>query len=252
MSPAIVAELMPVVQLDCSLQESMFALLEANFVNVSWVRFIRDLLAKQMVILLREPKTGKLLGFSTQVVLKSASGARVVFSGDTIVVPEAWGSLELPRAWGRWMLSLQREDPKADLYWLLISKGHRTYRLLSDFFSDYAPGSQRGFTERESLLLEEIGGKLFQGMLGKNSRGHLVVRAQADSQALRPHLRRLRPAKTMNPRIAWFLEANPNYEFGEELVCLTRFSLHNSTPFYRGLLGAPRSASIAEGELTPR
>ena len=101
---------------------------------------LADLQAKQWVILLYDDN--RLCGFSTQVVFDFPHEhrlTRILFSGDTIIDKHYWGSLALPVAWGRLMLLLQSSRPDTDLFWLLTSKGYKTYRFLPVFFHEFYP-----------------------------------------------------------------------------------------------------------------
>ena len=86
----------------------MRQLMQAHYEGVSEEQFLADLQAKQWVILLYDKR--RLCGFSTQVVFDFRHEnrlTRILFSGDTIIDKSHWGSLALPVAWGRLMLSLQ-------------------------------------------------------------------------------------------------------------------------------------------------
>src|SRR4029079_15523392 len=97
---------------------------------------------KEHVIVLRDSGDGSLKGYSTLYVFDaSVDGRRVkaVFSGDTIVDDMYWGQSTLQRAFFRYVLALKVRNPTVPLYWFLISKGFRTYLLLSRNFPEYWP-----------------------------------------------------------------------------------------------------------------
>ena len=105
-----VSELHP----ECFVQ--MQQLMRAHYDGVSESQFLADLLAKQWVILLRD--SGHLCGFSTQVLFDyplAGRDVKILFSGDTIIEKDHWGSLALPVAWGRLMLSLCAAHPASEL-----------------------------------------------------------------------------------------------------------------------------------------
>ena len=105
----------------------MQQLMRGHYDGVSESQFRANLLAKQWVILLRDH--GQLCGFSTQVLFDyplTGRDVKILFSGDTMIEKKHWGSLALPVAWGRLMLSLCAAHPDAELYWLLTSKGYKT------------------------------------------------------------------------------------------------------------------------------
>jgi hypothetical protein len=65
-------------------RDEMFALMDDHYVNVRRSLFEADLAEKRWVILINDPATGRLCGFSTQTVLAAEVGGRPVkalFSG---------------------------------------------------------------------------------------------------------------------------------------------------------------------------
>ena len=116
----------------------MCRLMQAHYEGVTEQQFAADLNAKQWAILLRDQ--GRLCGFSTQVLFDhvfDGGAVKVLFSGDTVIDKSHWGSMALPVAWGRLMLSLLATHPGMELYWLLTSKGYKTYRFLPVFFQEF-------------------------------------------------------------------------------------------------------------------
>ena len=64
-----------------------------------------------------------------------------LFSGDTIVARECWNEQALTQIWGRLALALMDRYPPGTLYWFLISKGYKTYLLLTNNFPTAFPSS---------------------------------------------------------------------------------------------------------------
>ena len=93
---------------------------------------------------------------------------RLLFSGDTVIEERHRNSLSLPVAWGKMMLGILSEQPTAPLYWLLISKGYKTYRYLPVFFHDYFPRPGRRLSRFEREVLEAFTGGLFNGTLDRD------------------------------------------------------------------------------------
>jgi hypothetical protein len=122
-------------------RNEMFALFAAYYDAVLRTTFEEDLSSKDFVILLRGADR-KLLGFSTLSVHEMDKGAkpvRYIFSGDTVMDSDYWGPGHLLRSWFHIAGSIKAQQPGKALYWLLLAKGHRTYRILADFFHHYAP-----------------------------------------------------------------------------------------------------------------
>jgi hypothetical protein len=114
------------------------------------------------------------------------------------------------------------------LYWLLTSKGYKTYRYLSVFFRDYFPQPNRVIATRERQVLDAFAGHLFNGRL---DREFWIVRAASNGQRLRAGVADISDAKLKNPDVAYFDKMNSGHAKGDELVCLARFSDDNLTPF---------------------
>src|SRR6185295_8869042 len=98
-SPTIQFRLVPRAELSHANKAEMFALLYQHFNGVTPEQFARDLAEKNLALLLR--REDRLVGFSTQLAYTTTFEGRpvnVLYSGDTIVSPEAWGTTALPRA----------------------------------------------------------------------------------------------------------------------------------------------------------
>jgi hypothetical protein len=78
----------------------MVRLLDAHFEGVTRDVFERDLAGKDWALLIEED--GRLRGFSTLHLYETQHAGEaftVVYSGDTIVERDAWGSSALARCW---------------------------------------------------------------------------------------------------------------------------------------------------------
>src|SRR6266404_3447427 len=127
----LVGKLVPVAALSSRQRSQMYELMDRHYANVSPEVFAADLAEKRWVILLLDPGTRDVCGFSTQRLLTAevaGSPVTALFSGDTIIARERWGDAALPHVWGRLALSLIDAFPDRPLYWFLISKGYKTYR----------------------------------------------------------------------------------------------------------------------------
>lgn len=217
-------------------RREMFDLMARYYDNVTWTVFQGDLSTKQKVICLEEG--GRLRGFSTQALFEHefrGRAIRVVFSGDTIIERAYWRSLALPVAWGRMMLGLLDEEPERELYWLLTTKGYRTYRFLPVFFREYDPSRLREIPAERRELIGRLAGERFGARFDAGSG---VLRAGEQAQRLQPRLAAVAPGRRANPDIAFFERANPGHARGDELVCLCRFERDNLTEFILRRLGA--------------
>ncbi len=201
----------------------MFELLGTFFAGVTRPTFDQDLSEKSHVILLEDPE-GRLRGFSTLLVYQTSipdTPATIVYSGDTIVHRDWWGSPALPVTWLRAVRALTPST--APVYWLLLTSGFRTYRFLSVFWRDFYPRFDA--TTVTPALVEALARERF-GSRYDASRG--IVRFDRP-QVLVPELLDVSSGRTSDPHVAFFLERNPGYTGGDELVCVTDLGDHNLT-----------------------
>jgi hypothetical protein len=213
--------------------DAMHALMARHYEAVPRERFDADLAKKDEVVMLHDD-TGTLRGFTT--LAWNPAGVMpegdILFSGDTIIDESCWGSQELVRAFcqraGAWRAKSGRR-----LFWLLISKGHRTYLYLPLFARRFHP-----HPEQEEPALERLAARVAETMFGNSwlpQDG--VVRFDESHGHLRGDLADDTRARQDNPWVSFFLERNPRYDRGEELVCLTEMTDEN---LRRGALAAFR------------
>jgi hypothetical protein len=208
-------------------RSAMLRLLDSHFEGVRSDAFERDLADKDWVLLIEED--GVLRGFSTLLLYETRHAGEaltVVYSGDTIMDRRAWGSSALSRCWIGSVRALRRLHPAGRLYWLLLSSGFRTYRFLPVFWREFHPrfdgGAAPGMRERLDFLATE--------RLGARYRPERGIARLEPPQVLRPELRELPAARRDDPHVSFFLERNPGWESGDELVCLTEIGYENLTP----------------------
>jgi hypothetical protein len=221
---------LPLAEISPTMIREMLALMQTYYEGVVPETFVADLQAKHWVIVLHE--NGILRGFSTQtcsVQPVAGTPVRILFSGDTIIEPQCWSSLALPVAFVELGLGLQRDGNTAPpLYWLLTSKGYKTYRYLPVFYRDFYPRYDRPTPAREKQIIDCAAltrfGSRYDAACG-------CLRARPGAQRLRPGVADLDARRLSNPDIAFFQQANPGHAKGDELVCLARLARDNLTPF---------------------
>lgn len=215
----------------------MFELMREHYENVRRTEFERDLAEKDCVISLIDSATGALKGFTTLMAFEHECGGgrfQIVFSGDTIVHPDSWGSWELPKAFGRALISIRERRVDLPLYWMLISKGFRTYRFLPVFFKEFHPCHDRPTSPELQHLMDSLSQRKYPANYDR-ARGLIVFPDRC--QKLRPDLGTVAEARVgSDPHIRYFLERNPGHSKGDELVCLARFGEDNLTPLIRRIL----------------
>jgi hypothetical protein len=221
----------PVNELQPDSIGQMLRLMQEHYEGVTEAQFLADLHAKNWVILLHDE--ARLWGFSTQVMFDHSLDGRAVkilFSGDTIIDKSHWGSMALPVAWGRLMLSLWEAHPQTELYWLLTSKGYKTYRFLPVFFHAFYPCCTTETPAFEKALLESVAAKRF-GARFDAAAG--VLRAEPGAQRLRKGVADLEGKRERDPHVVFFQQRNPGHHRGDELVCMARFHPDNLKAYIR-------------------
>lgn len=201
--------------------EQLFSLFQSYYDSVSLKAFRKDLQAKDRIILLRD-QAGIIHGFSTLRFFDVEVENRLfrgVFSGDTVVSKTHWGDRSLGKAFLHELFHQRLRHPFQPLYWALISKGYKTYLLMTNNVPVHWPRFEQPTPRSDQALLDAFGSQLFpehfdpaRGVVTfPKSQGHLkagVADIGADLLA--------------NPRIAFFNNYNPGWSRGEELMCLAR------------------------------
>lgn len=215
--------------------EEMFGLMTRHYDKADREMFFEDLREKHWVIELRDDLTGQLKGFSTQRLMDTPLDKETVtalFSGDTIVDRECWGSPILAIAWGQLAVKIIESNPDRELYWFLICKGFRTYRFLSVFFEEFSPCWNRETSAQDQRILTALAQQKF-GSQYDEARGILIASDKA--YRIKPEVDLLTDSRR-DPHVAFFLERNPGYQRGDELCCLARLSLSNFSRAARRLM----------------
>lgn len=206
--------------------DAMFRLLTTHFVGVSRDTFEQDLAGKSTVILLEDPDGG-LRGFSTLLVSTTNAPGRqltIVYSGDTIVERGWWGNPALPRTWLRAVQELAPYD-RTEVYWLLLTSGFRTYRFLPVFYKSFYPRWDDPLPTATRPLVDAIAREQFGACYDERAG---VVRFTRP-QVLSSDLLDVSDGRVVDPHVRFFLERNPGYVAGDELVCFTRIHDENLT-----------------------
>lgn len=237
--------------LDARTRADMFALYEQYYGGTSEALFLGDLEDKQYAVVLRDDQ-GTLQGFSSiKVWQEELAGKtfRIMYSGDTIVHQDHWGQQALAFTWINFSGALKAAAPDTPLYWFLLVKGHRTYRYLKAFYRVFYPAYNRPTPPEAKALIDHLAsakfGEFYNPETGvvhfPESRGHL----KSDWAEIPEKDRR-------RPDVRFFLERNPGYTAGDELVCLTELSHENQNPlaarlFDAGFDGGLEAALSKEG-----
>ncbi len=208
-------------EVDESRAEQMFDLFKAHFDGVEDLVFREDLDEKTHVLLLEDPV--EVVGFTTLRLYTTefrGDPISVLFSGDTIVAPDARKSPLLSSSWIGAVESIRATCPEGQpFYWFLICSGFRTYRFLPLFFQEFYPRHNEATPDRLQDLMHQLASDRY----GANySRETGVVRLPGRQTPLRTAEGTIPDSRRKNPHVAFFESRNPSHMEGEELVCITR------------------------------
>lgn len=190
-------------------------------------RVTGDLAEKTEVLLLYYEES--LVGFTTLQLYDfewQGSVVQIIYSGDTVVHHAHWGQQALAFAWIENLGKLKRERPDVPLYWFVILKGHRTYKFLPAFGKSFYPHWSIDRSDlkplADALAMEKFGDTYSPdtGLVTfAESRGHLSAEFAYPSEN-----------EKQKEAVRFFLEKNPGYALGHELVCLCEISEENMRP----------------------
>jgi hypothetical protein len=224
---AYTTRFVPIPALDASVKRRMASLYLTSYDGSSEALFLQDLSRKDEVLLLCAGP--ELVGFTTLRVFDREWGGRpirVVYSGDTVVERSHWGQRALAFAWIARMGALKRTKNDWPLYWLLLVKGHRTFRFLPVFGKSFYPHWSVDRSDLKALadeLARDMFGDDYNPMTGvvefAQSRGHL-----------KPTLAQLSREEVNREGVRFFLERNPGFRLGHELVCVCEIEERNMKP----------------------
>jgi hypothetical protein len=162
----------------------------------------------------------------------------VIYSGDTIVAQEAWGTPVLSRAWIAAVNQIRATVPRGPYVWLLLTSGFRTYRFLPLFWREFFPRFDRITPPSKQALLEYLARERFEWQF--DSQAGIVKFAQP--QRLRSEYSGIPDSRMADPHVQFFAGRNPGWAQGDELVCLTELAPENLTAAGRRMTAPARCA----------
>ena len=213
--------------------DTMYELMEAFYDNMTRENFMEDLSKKDYVIVLRD-EGNMIRGFSTQQIVHIPLGdsfVHGVFSGDTIIHKDYWGSAELFKIFARSFFKYEEEY--GDFYWFLICKGYKTYRILPTFYNTFYP-NYAVETPKEIKGIIDAFGRFYSPEEYEEETGVLCYKGVKDK--LKENVADVSKERLKDRDIAFFVEKNPNYIKGNDLVCVTKLSMDNLSARVKKLL----------------
>lgn len=214
-------------------EDQMLVLMADHYDGVSETHFRKDLRDKRWVILLRDEASREISGFSTYTLLDEriidGVRTRAIFSGDTIIKRSHWGCWELFKLFGRLSYSLHTAFKKdgVTLYWHLISKGYKTYRLLPGFFKKFYPCCDEETPFFEKKVLESCAQQKYPSEFDCRTG---VIHFSEPRDRLKDGVADVSEKLLKDKHIDFFCRANPYHSQGDELACIAEFSPGNLRP----------------------
>lgn len=231
---ALVGQTVAVDDLTPEARTQMYQLMANYYENVSRSSFDQDLAGKRWAILATD-RDGAVKGFSTQRLVPLRAGGQALFSGDTVVDRAFWGRNPIAAEWGRLALDIYAAEPDRELFWFLIAKGYKTYRLLATYFVDYYPRRGAVTPPWAADLVDELAAGLFRS---RYERGSGIVAAGPTDQRLRWETAPVGSDQLGDPDVAYFDRRNPGHRNGDELCCVARLGPENLNERALELIGS--------------
>jgi len=190
----------PIKAVTVSNIKQMYDIYASYYENTSLDIFLNDLSKKSGVILVSRKADDKIVGFSTQTFFDiKVDGKRV------------------RGTFYRRLIIERIKRPFTPFYWFLISKGYKTYLLLTNNFYNYYP-NVNGKDEKYRRITEQYCEQLFPEYFDKDKMlldfGQSYVRLKGDVAEITPEL------KSASKHIAFFEKVNPSWRRGTEVPCI--------------------------------
>lgn len=227
----------PVTELEPRDRSQMLSLMLQYYDGVKPDTFFGDLAEKEHVMVLRDNcESGRIVGFSTLMRLRlNVGGVPVVavFSGDTVVECQKRNNLGFVYEVTRYFVQTQSEFDGYKVAWLLITKGWRTYRIMPFLFRQFSPRYDQPTSLWHQQVIDAFGATRYPHEYDP-SNGLIVF--DGDSQRIRPGSSEDTCSIRRDSHVDYFLQRNPNYLRGNELVCVADIEDGNFTTAFRKAL----------------
>ena len=205
-----------------SLIANMYKVFDCYYDGISLSKFKEDLSTKNKIIVLY--KNNVVIGFSTVKFLTrkiNRVNYKIVFSGDTIVEQEYWGENPLKKAFIKLLLLEKIKSPLIPVYWFLISKGYKTYLVLTRNALSYYPRHNVATPNKIKKIIDSVGKELYPNNYDVNDGlikfNNIHDRLKSDIAPITNEM------MVKNPDIKYFVDKNPTWKNGTELACLGKF-----------------------------
>jgi hypothetical protein len=235
------AKIQPVGALSDTTIADMFSLFERYYVDVSHAQFRSDLMEKTHVFMFWAGD--ELIGFSTifRKRIPIVGDGIFLFSGDTVIREDFWGSKILQTTFLKYVTLTKLSNPLEPVYWMLISKGFKTYMMMRKNFGYSFPREGRAMPE----LLRSIRNRFYAWKYGEayDARSGLITFERSHG-AVRGQMAEPKPYQLKDTDVRYFLERNPAYKEGVELACVAKIRVADLIAL---IFGYPIKAFMSRG-----
>lgn len=198
--------------------------------NAGYDTFKNDLSQKDAVFMIRKKDTNEIVGFSTVVKkkidgLKKGRNCYAVFSGDTLVDKEFWGTTSLHFTAIRYIVMEKLKNPTSAIFWFLITKGYKTYLIMANNLNNCYPA----YDNENDPKMEKVLKKLCMNFFPKNydEKSGLLLFGDGYMKLKGNVAEITEEMKEKYPKIRFYEKVNPTWRMGTELPCTVELSFAN-------------------------
>ena len=228
------SSVLKISELSTENKQDLFQLMLEVYDGINWNKFLSDMNQKNYILILYN-KDNAIAGFTTIQVF-DFENKLIIYSGDTVIEEVSRGDIELMRAWWRFSYTIQEKNPAKQVFWLLISKGWRTYKFFPLFLKEIYPTYKCNTPEEIQKFIDRLSHYKF----GDSYKNGLVISEYPDK--LKSGKNDIPEKRREDKDVKFFLEKNPDFYKGNELVCLAELSVSNLTKAGLKLLHGVRNA----------
>jgi len=222
--------------------QKMYALFERYYKDVNFDQFRADLAEKTHAFVFFDGK--EIIGFSTiyRKKIPEVAPGTFLFSGDTVVHHQYWGSKFLQKAFFWYILESKVRSLFRPVYWMLISKSFKTYLMMRKNFSSAYPSPYREMPNQ----VREVRDRFYAWKFGSayDPKTGLITFPKSLG-SVKGAIACPNAQQLLDPEVQFFIQNNPNYSEGVEFACLTKiraadFLGHIPKFFIKSLRRKPR------------
>jgi hypothetical protein len=216
---AITRKLILVTSLNEKTIQEMFLLFGKYYDDVTLERFVLDLKEKTHVFMFYPKGSSRLIGFSTiyRKIIPEISSGLFLFSGDTVIHEDFWGSKALQKSFFWFILSSKFRSPLRPVYWMLMSKGVKTYLMMRKNF----PYSFPNYLEAMPMVFKNARDAFYTIKFpGAFDAEKGLIRFPEKIGSVKEGTKQASHEALKDPEALFFFKMNPQFQAGEELACI--------------------------------